>query len=166
MSTISTKTTSKLVKRESQVELPPHRKQLMDMVIANLQKGNIPWHRGWSADDFPKNAITNKEYRGVNYLLLSMMPYSDNRWCSFLQAKDKGWKIKKGAKAHRLNYTSTLICELAKKLTGIKSKRKPPKCQLTKSESFSRNTLGLCSEHTSFSMPSKWTAFPNELLSR
>lgn len=80
----------------------PHRKELVDKVIANLEKGTIPWHRGWSSDDCPTNTITNKEYRGINFLLLSLYEYSDNRWCTFMQAKEKGWQIKKGAKGSPL----------------------------------------------------------------
>ena len=41
-------------KVENKVELPKHRQELVDMVIENLSKGHIPWHRGWSNEDYPQ----------------------------------------------------------------------------------------------------------------
>ena len=141
MSKISTKATSKLVVKTTQTELPPHRQKLVDMVIANLQKGQIPWHRGWSADDFPKNAITNKEYRGVNYLLLSMMPYSDNRWCTFLQAKEKGWKIKKGAKGTPVELYKHLDVRTGKEVDWDKIKAETAKMSVDEKREFFKKNI-------------------------
>ena len=132
-------------------ELPPHRKQLVDMVIANLQKGNIPWHRGWSADDFPKNAVTGKEYKGVNFLLLSMYPYSDNRWCTFLQAKEKGWKIKKGAKGAPIELYKHLDLRTKKEVDWDKVTAEIAKMSIDeKQEFFKKNIRILLRTYTVF----------------
>lgn len=79
-------------------KLTPQRKALVDQVIKNLESGNGLWMPGWKMSGVPESAITGKQYHGVNnfYLtVISMMKgYSDNRWATFHQIEEKGWKFK------------------------------------------------------------------------
>lgn len=90
-------------------QLNQAREKLLNEYIKALEENTIPWHCGW---DFgrPKNAISNKEYNGVNNMLLTIVSsvneYKDNRWCTFKQANDNGWKIKKGEKSVPVEFWS------------------------------------------------------------
>ena len=79
-------------------KLTPQRKQLVDKVLENLEKGNLFWTKGW-VFGAPESAITGKKYRGINNLLLSIISmsenYDDNRWATFNQMEEKGWTFKK-----------------------------------------------------------------------
>lgn len=79
-------------------ELTPQRKQLVDKVLENLEKGNLFWTKGW-VSGAPESAITGKKYRGINNLLLSIISmsenYDDNRWATFNQMEENGWTFKK-----------------------------------------------------------------------
>lgn len=78
--------------------LTPQRKQIVDMILANLENGAGIWKRGWRCAGVPENAITGKGYRGVNYLYLFLVAmkrgYKDNRWLTFNQMKARDWTFK------------------------------------------------------------------------
>ncbi len=69
-------------------------------IISALKEGVVPWRKPWHVDSFlPVNAISNKPYRGVNVLLLSMSRYTDHRWITYKQAQEKGGTVKKGERS-------------------------------------------------------------------
>jgi antirestriction protein ArdC len=71
-----------------------------DSIIAQLEKGAIPWVKPWRADSSAdKNFITQKAYSGINTLILGMAGYSNPSWASYKQWQDKGVQVKKGEKA-------------------------------------------------------------------
>ena len=75
------------------------REELVKMYIDSLKEGDIPWRQRWTTS-LNVNGISNIEYKGINQLLLSLVTYNkkydDNRWLTFKQIKDKGYKIKDG----------------------------------------------------------------------
>lgn len=79
-------------------KLTPQRKQIVDEVIKNLESGVGLWQPGWNMPGMPESAITGKKYRGVNNFLLTFVAmsrqYSDTRWVTFNQMKEKDWKFK------------------------------------------------------------------------
>jgi len=83
------------------------REQIAEQFVAALKEDKLPWHSLWMTHR-PENAITGKKYRGVNSFWLSIIAdangYNDNRWCTFKQAKDKGWHVKKGEHATPVEY--------------------------------------------------------------
>lgn len=85
---------SETTERSAYDKLSPQRKQLADMLVANLDSGGL-WKQGWRTRGAPENAVTGKKYRGVNnlYLFLVAMErgYSDNRWLTFNQMKARDW---------------------------------------------------------------------------
>ena len=68
-------------------------------IIDKLEAGTIPWSRPWNGEYSAKNFISGKEYRGINALLLGMMPYSCPFWATFKQIKEKGGNVRKGEKS-------------------------------------------------------------------
>lgn len=87
-------------------KLTPQRKQLVDKVMDNLEKGNLFWTQGWVSSGAPESAITGKKYRGINNLFLSLIAmsenYGDNRWATFKQMEEKGWTFKKDEEGNSL----------------------------------------------------------------
>lgn len=67
------------------------------MYIDSLKEGKIPWRERW-VSSLNVNGISDKEYKGINQLLLSYVTYkeqyNDNRWFTFYQIKQKGYKLK------------------------------------------------------------------------
>ena len=76
------------------------REQLVRELLDRIATSTAPWEQPWDpiqGDGSPVNAVTNKNYRGVNYWWLSLLqPGTDPRWCTFKQAKDQGWSVRKG----------------------------------------------------------------------
>lgn len=71
------------------------RNYLINEFINALKQDRIPWEKPWKSH---YNAITNHEYTGVvNQTILAYMAnmkgYDDPRWCTFVQAKSKGWIV-------------------------------------------------------------------------
>lgn len=71
-----------------------------DRIIAALEKGVIPWKQRWREIGPPRNLVTGRHYRGINFWLLTSLAYSKNVFLSFKQVKEFGGKIKEGEKGH------------------------------------------------------------------
>lgn len=87
------------------------REQLAELFIKSLDEQKLPWYAVWNTHP-QQNAVSAKPYRGINAFLLSMVAaafgYEDPRWCTFNQAKKKGWSIKKGAKGVPVEFWSAI----------------------------------------------------------
>jgi antirestriction protein ArdC len=69
-----------------------------DKIVAQLEKGVVPWTKPWDAAvGMPRN-LDGRPYRGINILLLGCEGYDDPRWGTFKAISDKGGKVKKGEK--------------------------------------------------------------------
>jgi len=64
-------------------------------IVTHLEMGVVPWVRQWGKLAVPKNLVTNRPYRGVNFFMLSMA--GDEYFLTLEQAKDLGGRIKKCA---------------------------------------------------------------------
>ncbi len=100
------------------------REQISQVFLESLKENELPWQKGWMTER-PYNTVSNTEYRGVNSFWLSYAAeqkgYSDPRWCTFKQAKDKGWKVKKGEHGTQVEFWSMYDTETKKKLTARES---------------------------------------------
>lgn len=71
-------------------------------IVAALERGAPPWVRPWSqiSDAIPLNAQTRRQYRGVNFTLLSLeaerCSYQVNRWLTYRQALELGAQVRRG----------------------------------------------------------------------
>lgn len=70
-------------------------KMITERIISQLEAGTVPWKKTWAAQGLPKNIVTKKPYRGINFLVLAGM---GEYFLTFNQAKKLGGSIKKGAK--------------------------------------------------------------------
>lgn len=91
------------------------REMLADMFLKALDEDRLPWQQPWDGSAVMsfggvRNAVTDTPYRNTNALLLWVVAmergYSDERWCTYKQAEDKGWSVKKGEKGVPLEFWS------------------------------------------------------------
>lgn len=87
------------------------RKELTDKIISELENGVVPWEKPWKGShsfNRPINALTGKGYQGGNalYLFLESQQkgYNDPRWCTYNQASENGWQVKKGQKGTLIEF--------------------------------------------------------------
>lgn len=77
---------------------------ITDRIIAQLEKGIVPWHKPWGSRNadgtaaLPKNLISGKVYRGINRLLTYSAGYDSQYWLTFKQCKDLGGHVNAGEK--------------------------------------------------------------------
>lgn len=95
---------------------PPrdYRAEVTKEIIDLIEQGNARWQKPWNPEmgmrsmSMPHNATTGRAYRGGNALHLMFkadaLGSDDPRWCTFKQAKAKGWNIKKGSKGTLVEY--------------------------------------------------------------
>src|SRR5262249_21780774 len=67
-----------------------------DEIIKKLESGTVPWHQPWKSFGPPRNLISGKPYRGINFFLLSLSDFSSPFYLSFKQAQQCGGNVRKG----------------------------------------------------------------------
>jgi antirestriction protein ArdC len=67
-----------------------------EKIINQLESGVVPWRRPWTSTGLPRNLISRKPYRGINYFLLSASKYVSPFWLTMRQANALGGSIRKG----------------------------------------------------------------------
>lgn len=73
--------------------------QITDRIIEQLAKGVVPWRSPYfSKTGFPRNFVSQKEYQGINVLLLGSQRFTSPDFLTFLQAKELGGNVRKGEK--------------------------------------------------------------------
>ena len=81
--------------------------EITDRIVASLEEGKKPWVPHLDPDKVapmaPFNPTTGQRYRGINTILLSMSPHTlmsgDPRYCTYKQAQENGWQVRKGEKS-------------------------------------------------------------------
>lgn len=98
-------------------------------IIGELEKGSIPWRQPWIGGS-PANLLSKKDYRGVNYFLLSMKAqskkYQSRYWLTFLQAKQLGGHVKSGEKGTQVVFWKFLSEESKNEVSGEVSEKRIP----------------------------------------
>ena len=74
------------------------RKEITDRFVAAIAQGNLPWRKPF-ARIAHQNPFSGTVYRGVNQLLLSLDMNASPHWGTYLQWKNAGCNVRKGAKA-------------------------------------------------------------------
>lgn len=84
------------------------RAAVVEQLVQDIQEKGFEWQKVWVDCLSPRNAITGKKYTGGNVFHLAciarMRGYKDPRWCTFKQAKENGWKVKRGAKSAKIEH--------------------------------------------------------------
>ena len=83
-------------------------------IVSELEKGAVPWVKPWKSgvSPCPRNAVSQRSYRGVNILLLwsaaLQRGYTNPVWLTFKQARELKGFVRKGEHGTRIIYTSTV----------------------------------------------------------
>ncbi len=75
-------------------------------IFNELERGTGPWVRPWKTT-LPCNVVLQREYSGVNILLLWSAPHVQPAWLTFKEAWELGGYVEKGEKATAIVYAST-----------------------------------------------------------
>ncbi len=67
-----------------------------ERIINLLEQDVIPWRRPWNAAGAPRNLVSKKSYRGVNFFMLSATKYVSPFWLTLKQANELGGSVRKG----------------------------------------------------------------------
>lgn len=70
--------------------------EITDKIIAALEQGTAPWVKPWASSGAPRNAVTGREYSGINTVLLAMSPYTSPLWLTYNQTNAAGGQVRKG----------------------------------------------------------------------
>jgi len=95
-----------------------------ERIIKELEAGVIPWKKPWTG---AYNAVSKKEYKGVNRLLLPSEKYKCPAWLTFNQCRDLGGMVKKGEHGHMVVFYkigSKMIDEPDENNSGVESAKK------------------------------------------
>lgn len=87
-------------------------------IVAELEAGRIPWVQPWgtagaAAPGLPRNALTGRNYSGVNVLLLWGAAiehcHPSQSWLTFRQAQEAGGCVRKGERGVTVVYADRFI---------------------------------------------------------
>ena len=86
-----------------------YRDELVKKLCDTMENGTAPWQRTWTDGDAPFNAVSGRSYHGINSINLALNSQAlghpeDPRWCTFDQAKEKGWHVKPGEKGTHIEF--------------------------------------------------------------
>jgi antirestriction protein ArdC len=93
-----------------------HYQEVTDKIIAALESGTKPWQQPWrnGSPGMPVNAASGRHYHGINVLLLAMTSFAlggDPRFCSYKQAADRGWQVRKGERGTTIFFFKRMLVE-------------------------------------------------------
>jgi antirestriction protein ArdC len=80
---------------------------IADKIIESLESNKIPWKKPWNSLA-AANLVTKKEYRGINAILLSMVPTKYPFFATFNQIKAQGGSVLKGSKSVPVFFYSSI----------------------------------------------------------
>jgi antirestriction protein ArdC len=76
---------------------------ITDRIITSLEAGVIPWRQEWRTSGkntgLPYNLVSGKPYRGINVFSLFCSGYASKGWCTYKQAQELGYQVRKGEKS-------------------------------------------------------------------
>ncbi|SHH38570.1 protein of unknown function [Bradyrhizobium erythrophlei] len=93
--------------------------EITDKIIAELEAGRVPWVQPWGTAAakaplaMPKNASTNRQYSGVNILILwgavIERGFAGQSWLTFRQALSLGGHVRKGERGTTIVYADRFV---------------------------------------------------------
>ncbi len=93
-----------------------HYQEVTDRIVAALEVGTKPWHQPWQGGGagIPINATSGRPYHGINVVLLLMTSFAlggDPRFCSYKQAADRGWQVRKGERGTLIFFFKRMVVD-------------------------------------------------------
>jgi antirestriction protein ArdC len=105
--------------------------QITDAILSTIQEDSGQWRLPWRRDDgsmgLPQNALTNKEYNGINIVSLWVQAqkrrFSTALWASYKQWQELGAHVRRGEKASQVVFYKTIEVETSVGDSGDDGKR-------------------------------------------
>lgn len=101
--------------------------EVTNRIVAELEAGRVPWVQPWgrpngqgfsAAPGLPRNALTSRNYSGVNVLILwgavIECGYPSQSWLTFRQALEAGGNVRKGERGTTVVYADRFTPEAEK----------------------------------------------------
>ncbi|MEE4450529.1 ArdC family protein [Novosphingobium resinovorum] len=97
--------------------------EVTQKIIGELEQGRFPWVQPWDSrvagsPGLPRNALTGRNYSGVNVLLLWSAAidggHASQSWLTFRQALEAGGNVRKGERGITVVYADRFIPEAEK----------------------------------------------------
>ena len=93
--------------------------EITNKIIAELEAGRVPWVQPWGTAvakaslAMPKNAATNRQYNGINILILwgavVERGFAGQSWLTFRQALSLGGHVRKGERGTTVVYADLFV---------------------------------------------------------
>ena len=97
------------------------RQEMIKQFISSLKEDVIPWEQNWVSKERAFNPVSGTKYRGTNAFWLAYKAYQnqwqDPRWCTFDQAQNNGWQIKRGSRGTKIEFFSPYDKQEKRKIT-------------------------------------------------
>lgn len=96
------------------MKLSKKQNEMLDQIITKIETDKeLPWTRPYLYNQIsPYNPVSGTEYKGFNWLFLSMFGKSEQgAYMTFKQAQESGLKVKKGAKSQPITFFTLLTKE-------------------------------------------------------
>lgn len=72
---------------------------ITNQIIEHMEMGTTPWNKEWAVvNKLPFNALTKKQYNGINVLTLWMSGFECMEFATYKQWQEMGAQVKKGEK--------------------------------------------------------------------
>ena len=88
--------------------------KIANQVIEAMKTSGNNWIQSWAVPSHqqPTSVVTDKEYTGVNWLILSLAKFDQNfttgKWATYRGWQKLGAQVKKGSKGHQIIYFNTV----------------------------------------------------------
>ena len=92
--------------------------RITDQIIAELERGSLPWHKPWNAQHLGDRVLaplrhSGERYRGINIISLwiaaTTFGYASPYWMTYRQACELGGQVRKGEKGSPVVFASKLV---------------------------------------------------------
>ena len=80
------------------------REIVTESIIAQLEKGSVPWINPGQKPVFPRNLISPGTYCGINVRLLALPGYAKNYFLTWKQLNAMGGSVKQGEKSYIMDW--------------------------------------------------------------
>ena len=87
--------------------------EVTNKMISMIEQGVAPWRLTWNTYGLAKNYATGHVYSGINLILMNTTPHPIPYFMSYNQIKERGGKIRKGAKAEMVIYFNVYYKDFA-----------------------------------------------------
>jgi antirestriction protein ArdC/DNA polymerase III epsilon subunit-like protein len=98
--------------------------EVAERLIGLIEKGVVPWTKGWTAGGVPMNGVSKKAYKGTNTMVLwaaiAENGWKDPRFFTFNQGKELGGSVRKGEKGTTILKPNIVSKEVKQKDGSLK----------------------------------------------